>query len=107
MEEVNIRYLPEFEYYLENLIETLFLQEYFGFEDYAQNFVARIIDYIEANLSILPSKKTPTQLRQFGSNYVFYKANHRTTWYVFFEKSQNNFLITNIINSHSEEEKWL
>ena len=107
MEKINIQYIPEVEYYIENLIDILFIEEYFGFEIYAQNYGAKIIDFIEDNIISFPAKKTPIQLKNFGTTYIFYKANHRTTWYIFFEKSENNYLITNIINSHSAEAKWL
>ena len=104
---MTIQYVPEVEYYIENLIDILFKEEYFGFEIYAQNYGAKIIDFVEENINSFPAKKTPIQLKYFGSTYIFYKANHHTTWYIFFEKSENNYLITNIINSHSKEAKWL
>ncbi len=107
MEKINIQYVPAVEYYIENLIDLLFREEYFGFEIYAQNYVAKIIDFIEDNIASFPFRKTPIQLKDFGSNYIFYKSNQHTTWYIFFEKSENNYLITNIINSHSQEVKWL
>ncbi len=107
MEKITIQYVPEVEYYIENLIDILFEEEYFGFEIYAQNYGAKIIDFVEENIISFPAKKTPIQLKYFGSNYIFYKSNQRTTWYIFFEKSENNYLVTNIINSHSKEAKWL
>ena len=42
-----------------------------------------------------------------GKKYIFYKANSRTTWYVFFESNENKILITGILNNHCEEAKWL
>jgi len=71
------------------------------------DYVDKIIDFIENDIATFPSKKTPTALKNFGSKYIFYKSNQRTTWYIFFENKNNNFLITNIINSHCEETKWL
>jgi hypothetical protein len=71
------------------------------------DYVDKIIDFIESDIATFPSKKTPAALKNFGSKYIFYKANQRTTWYVFFENKNNNYLITNIINSHCKETKWL
>jgi hypothetical protein len=67
----------------------------------------KIYEFIEESIQTFPSKKTPKELKNFGQNYIFYKSNQRTTWYVFFEQSDNNYLITNIINSNSEEVKFL
>jgi hypothetical protein len=89
LEEIIIQYKPEVEYYLEDLIDILFEEEYFGFESYAQDYGAKIIDFIENNISIFPSRISPRILKNFGSNYIFYKANQRTTWYIFFEKLEN------------------
>ena len=107
MEKITISYRTSVESYINNLIDILFEEEYFGFKINAQEYALKIVDFIESNISTFPSKKTPVQLRFFGSSYMFYKANKRTTWYIFFEKTENNYLITNIINSHSKEAKWL
>jgi hypothetical protein len=93
--------------YLDDLVFILFKEEYFRFMQSSYDYVDKIIDYINNNITPFPSKKTPTELKNFGSKYIFYKSNQRTTWYVFFESKNNNFLITNIINSHCEETKWL
>jgi hypothetical protein len=42
-----------------------------------------------------------------GSNYIFYKSNARTTWFVFFEKLEENYFITGILNNHCEEAKFV
>jgi hypothetical protein len=107
LEKVNIFYTTEVEIYLEDLVDILFYEEYFGFEDAAQNYAEKIVHFIEQDIQTFPSKKTPKELKNFGQNYIFYKSNQRTTWYIFFEQSDNNYLITNIINSNSEEVKFL
>jgi len=93
--------------YLDDLVYMLFKEEYFGFMQSSYDYVDKIIDFIESDIATFPSKKTPAALKNFGSRYIFYKSNQRTTWYVFFENRKNDFLITNIINSHCEEIKWL
>ena len=93
--------------YLDNLVYILFKEEYFGFMQSSYDYVDKIIDFIESNMATFPSKKTPAALKNFGSKYIFYKSNQRTTWYIFFENKNNNYLITNIINSHCQETKWL
>ena len=103
MEKVKIEILPEVIGYLNQLVATLFYKEYFGFEDSAQFYVQKIYDFIENDLINFALKTTPKKLKKFGSNYVFYKPNNRTTWYIFFEKSKNRILITYIINNHFKE----
>lgn len=85
------------------MVELLFYKEYFGFEDTAQFFVQNIYDFIENDLINYHHKSTPKKLKNFGSNYVFYRPNNRTTWYIFFEKSENRYLITHLTNNHVKE----
>lgn len=92
--------------YLDDLIEILYKKEYFGFIESAEIYVANIYDFIFQNINNFPFKKTPIKLEAFGSNYIFYKSNTRTTWYIFFEKFNDNYLVTHIINNHCEEAKW-
>lgn len=107
MEKVNILYRPEVETYLNELIFVLFKENYFSYVENSILYKDKIIEFIDNSITTFPSKKTPTDLKNFGSKYLFYKSNQRTTWYIFFENKNNNFLITNIINSHCEETKWL
>ena len=93
--------------YLDDLVYELYKKEYFGFLESAYNFADNIIDFIENSIDTFTSKKTPESLQHFGSKYIFYKSNQRTTWYIFFENFENKYLITNIINSHCEEAKYL
>lgn len=46
-------------------------------------------------------------LYYFGEKYIFYNSNKRTMWYIFFEKSNNNYLITGILNNHCLEAKFI
>ena len=100
MEKVKIEILTEVVDFLNELVELLFYKEYFGFEDSAQFYVQKIYDFIENDLINFPHKLTPKNLKKFGSNYAFYRPNNRTTWYIFFEKSNNRYLITHLTNNH-------
>jgi hypothetical protein len=103
LEKVKIEILPEVIVFLNELVGILFYKEYFGFEDSAQLYVQKIYDFIENDFINFPHKKTPRKLKKIGSYYAFYKPNNRTTWYVFFEKSKNRYLITHITNNHVKE----
>lgn len=85
----------------------LYIKEYFGFIETAEDYVSKIYDTVLENIKSCTYKESPKTLKYLGSNYIFYKSNNRTTWYVFFEIKNNNFLITGIINNHCEEAKEL
>jgi hypothetical protein len=93
--------------YLDDLIFVLYDNEYFGFIDSSEIFIDKLINFIYENIEIFPSKKTPIHILYLGSNYIFYKSTQRTTWYIFFEQKNKNFVVTNIINNNSEEVKFL
>ncbi len=104
---MNVYVVDEAALSLDNLIDILYHNEYFGFTDSAENYVNRIYDFIYLNIHSFPNKISPKALAGLGTNYIFYKINPRTTWYIFFEKNQENYLVTQIINNHCEEAKWL
>jgi hypothetical protein len=93
--------------YFDELVYRLFDEEYFSYSENAQLYVGKIVDFIILEINSFPHKSTPQKLQYLGSNYIFYKANARTTWFIFFEKRDIVFLITGIINNHCEEAKEL
>jgi hypothetical protein len=93
--------------YFDELISILFDREYFSYEKNAILYVDKIVDFITLEINSFPHKSTPQKLRYLGTNYIFYKANNRTTWYIFFERQDSIFLITGISNNHCEEAKRL
>lgn len=107
MEEINIILHKNVNEFLDELIFILFENDYFGFEESAQEYVQKIYDFIEFNLSTFPYKNTPAELHSLGSKYASYKANQNTTWYIFFENFENKFIVTYIANNHLEIAKFL
>lgn len=92
--------------YLDDLVKVLYDKEYFGFIDSAINYVVDLYGFIET----IPReihKKTPVVLAKYGSFYSFFNTGSRTTWYLFFEKQDNNYIITGILNNHCEEAKHI
>lgn len=71
------------------------------------DYVDKIVDFIEWDIENFPHKPTPEKLIRFGSKYVFYKANERTTWYIFFENKGNRYVVTYITNNHTEDAQFL
>lgn len=93
--------------YFDELIYVLFAKDYFSYPENVLNYVDKIVQFTIHEITSLPHKTTPLKLKYLGSNYIFYKANKRTTWFVFFEKQNNNYMITGILNNHCEEAKEL
>lgn len=93
--------------YLDDLVQILYKKEYFEFIESAEKYVAAIYDSVPGKLKATKHKSAPKELKHLGSKYIFFKANSRTVWYIFFENRKNKYLITGIINSHSEEVKYL
>jgi len=105
--EVKVIFKPDVVDFLNDLIIVLYKKEYFGFIKVAEEYVSKIYDAVPENIKLMPHKLAPKKLEYLGSNYVFYKSNKRTTWYIFFERRNNNYLITGIINNYCEEAKEL
>ena len=102
-----IIFKDEILFYFDELINTLFFEEYFSYTENAQEYVAKIVDFVISEIHNFPHQKTPKALKYLGSNNIFYKSNKRTTWYIFLERKDTDFLITGIINNHCEEVKFL
>jgi hypothetical protein len=61
--------------YFDSLIFVLFEDEYFGFVESSEEYINRIVAFINSNIDNFPSKKTPTPLQKFRPNYIFYRIN--------------------------------
>lgn len=73
--ETVIVYKDRFENEIDKLLEVLFVNEYFGFEDSALNYVEKIYDFIKNNISKPISKNSPLAYQKFGKKFIKYKAN--------------------------------
>lgn len=105
--EINVIFTPHVIHFLDDLVRILYKKECFGFMDSVEEYVSKIYDAVPENIKSSTHKLTPKNLKHLGSNYIFYKSNKRTTWYIFFERKNQNYLITGINNSHNEEAKDL
>ncbi|TDO77891.1 hypothetical protein EV143_103127 [Flavobacterium chryseum] len=105
--KIEVIFTPFVISYLDDLVVILHKKQYFGFIESAEEYVDNIYDAVPERIKKSPHKKTPKSLHYLGSDYIFYKANTRTTWYVFFEKRNQSYLITGILNNYSEEAKQL
>lgn len=107
MGQINVVFTTNVVKYLDELVHVLYKEEYFGFIDSAEQYVVKIYDYVTDNIHQRSHYFSPLSLKYLGSNYIFYNSNKRTTWYIFFEKNDNDYLITGVVNNHCEEAKVL
>lgn len=107
MEKITIYFKKEVLNSFNELVFDLFTKDYFSNLENAIQYKEKIIVFIKDSINTFPSKKSPKKLINFGTQYIFYKANQRTTWFIFFEKSDNVFLISAILNNHSHLAKHI
>ncbi|MCP2027140.1 hypothetical protein L1276_002284 [Flavobacterium sp. HSC-32F16] len=105
--KIEVIFTPLVISYLDDLVVILYKKQYFGFIESAEEYVDNIYDAVPEIIKRSLHKKTPKSLQCLGSNYIFYKSNARTTWYIFFEKRDQNYVITGITNNYAEEAKEL
>ena len=100
--EREIIFSEKVELYLNELMQLLFEEEYFGFPDSAKLYVDNLILFAEKYIGILPGKTAPEYFQYYGNNmkYVTYQANKRTSWYIFYQERNHIYLIRHITNNH-------
>ena len=98
---------PKVYEYLENLVNILYENEYFGHKDSARQYVDDLYNNIIMNLSICLKKPAPTYFDKYGKNmeYAVFKRNKQTHWYIFFRVYRKNgediYQIRYIGNNHA------
>jgi len=104
---MKVIFLPEVREYFDFLVDILFDEEYFAFEENARQYAKELFDKIEENLPGRWKKPAPKHFEKYGKNmyYSGFKKNRNTTWYVFFTKYENNeetvYLVRHIENNHT------
>lgn len=103
---MKVLFLPEVRTHFRELSEILFQKDYFGFEEYAINYVRELIFDIESSLPRKLSKPAPPYFNRYGKNmrYSIFKKDKATQWYVFFTKHTKDneliYLVRYISNNH-------
>lgn len=85
---------------LDDLLDALVEREYFSSLEWALKYVEAIEAFIENYIGLYPAKKVPAALSSFGSFYITYRHNQRTTWYIIFDESDDLFFVRHIVNNH-------
>lgn len=107
MQAIRIIFLPEVRAYLDELVQTLYDQGYFGFEEFAQWYVEELVADILANLPVKLHKPAPPYFDRYGRHmlYAAFRKNRSTQWYVFFTIHRKGeelvYLVRYIGNNHT------
>ena len=98
-----IIYSSQFVRQLDELSKILYQEEYFGFIEDVDFYIDKIYDFIEEKISFPITKISPQNFQRHGKKYLRYKANHQTSWYIFFDEKNGNFLVNYILNNHDKD----
>jgi hypothetical protein len=85
---------------IDGYITLFYDEEYFGFLESSEEYVIKIYDFI---YTIPTVRKKKTKNNRYGEYYCSYKANTNTTWYIVFDKYDDDYLVRFITNNHSRE----
>lgn len=104
---MSILFASEVRLYFRELVDILFLEEYFGFEQSAIKYVTDLVHEIEKDLPHKVKKIAPTYFTRYGKNlyYCAFKKSKHTVWYVFFSihkrMDETVYLVRYISNNHA------
>lgn len=101
-----ISFTEEVVEYLDHLLFILYENQYFSHKSSAKIYVLGIYEFIEININTFPHKITPSELKHFGTHYLFYKPNNRTTWFIIFERVKDGYPISGILNNYCPESNF-
>lgn len=100
---MRVLFAPEVEEDLYELIEILIEKGYLGTYAFAISYVEDLVSDIPRNIHTKLKKKAPAFFERYGKNmqYITYRRNANTTWYIFFSVVEENiYFIKYITNNH-------
>jgi len=109
---MKVLFLPEIREYFEELSQTLYEKEYFGFYEDALQYADGLFTEIERDLPNKSNKPAPAFFEKYGKGmrYTFFKRNRNTTWYVFFNiyrKDQEKFYLVRLLSNNHQIGQYL
>jgi hypothetical protein len=102
-----VTYSNFFNNYLTDLIDVLFFEDYFSYVENAENYAIKLRFEIDNYIDFKQHHFSPKKLKIYGEYYITVSLNKRTTWFVFFDKKDNRFLVQFITNNHTEDSEIL
>ena len=97
-------YTPEVSDYLSNLIDILYEKGYFGYKESAKEYVVDLRNKIELSLPLLTHRLPRCRRKIYGKHtkYITVRKNRHTSYYIFFLKKGDKYIVTYIGNNHTD-----
>ena len=101
---ITILYVPKVSEYLNNLVDILYENDYFGFRESAKEYVIDLRDKIELSLPLLTPRHPRYRRKIYGKHtkYITVRKNKHTSYYVFFLQKADKYIVTYIGNNHTD-----
>ena len=82
------------------LFVNLYDEKYFSFQENAEAYVNKLIDFIYTIDSITHYRKSKPKEGKF---YIKYKTDHGRFWIIIFDKEAKRYVIQDVLNDKSNE----
>ena len=101
---ITILYAPKVSEYLNNLVDILYENGYFGYRESAKEYVMDLRNKIELSLPLLPPRLPRYRRKIYGKHtkYITIRKNRHTSYYVFFLQKADKYIVTYIGNNHTD-----
>lgn len=86
--------------FLDKLIFNLYKKGYFNFIEDAEEYVRKMSLAITTAIQNQRHQRSPEKLIKYGRSYVTYNTANRTTWYIFFARTDDRILVKFVTNNH-------
>lgn len=99
---MRVKFNKESTTYLNELVFVLVTKGYFSYPSSAIDYIEKLYAFGYNYIPLLPGKKAPEKFKRYGWPlfYIAYKPNKQTTWYIFYIRRGERFLVTFITNNH-------
>ena len=101
---ITIFYAPKVSEYLNNLIDILYKNDYFGYRESAKEYVIDLRNKIELSLPLSTSRFPKYRRKVYGkyTKYIIIRKNKHTSYYIFFLQKADKYIVTYIGNNHTD-----
>jgi len=101
---ITILYVPKVSEYLNNLVDILYENGYFGFRESAKDYVIDLRNKVELSLPLLTPRLPRYRRKIYGKHtkYITIRKNRHTSYYIFFLQKEDKYIVTYIGNNHTD-----
>lgn len=90
--------------FLDELFDVLIEKDYFSFYETSAQYIEDLVTFVGQYIDKIPQRVAPSYFSQYYPDmlYISYNRSKRTTWYIFFQKTDHYYYIRHITNNHIE-----